>query len=193
MSYFDRKPDYAELRHNLAYVGLAGWCWYVWSLVKEAQGDFVGGGSTCITITPCVTSTRRFLCTRSTSGRRRARVSAGAPSEGPCPRFSPRACRRRRQLRSAAPKRMGTGSSVCASCVAGRRAETMGFGLLGACFGAWTRSFSASGLPWLPYVGAPEALAFASIAGAFLHDAFCAVWLCAYMGARGRCATRCAL
>ena len=55
----------------------------------------------------------------------------------------------------------------------------------GACFGAWTRSFSASGLPWLP-VGAPEALAFASIAGAFLHDAFCAVWLCAYMGARGR-------
>ena len=42
VSYFDRKPDYAELRHNLAYVGLAGWCWYVWSLVKEAQGDFVG-------------------------------------------------------------------------------------------------------------------------------------------------------
>ena len=42
-SYFGREPSYAELRHNFAYVGLAGWCWYVWSLAKEAQGDFVGG------------------------------------------------------------------------------------------------------------------------------------------------------
>lgn len=41
-SYFGREPSYAELRHNFAYVGLAGWCWYVWSLAKEAQGDFVG-------------------------------------------------------------------------------------------------------------------------------------------------------
>ena len=30
------------MRHNFAYVALAGWCWYVWSLVKEAEGDFVG-------------------------------------------------------------------------------------------------------------------------------------------------------
>lgn len=42
------------------------------------------------------------------------------------------------------------------------------------------------GLALAPYVGTAEALAFAAIAGAFLHDAFCAVWLFAYMGARGR-------
>ncbi len=40
--YFDRKPTFEEVRHNFAYVALAGWCWYVWSLVKEAEGDFVG-------------------------------------------------------------------------------------------------------------------------------------------------------
>ena len=39
--YFDRKPTFEEVRHNFAYVALAGWCWYVWSLVKEAEGDFV--------------------------------------------------------------------------------------------------------------------------------------------------------
>lgn len=40
--YFGRKPTSAELRHNLAFVGLAGWCWYVWALLKEAEGDCVG-------------------------------------------------------------------------------------------------------------------------------------------------------
>lgn len=40
--YFGRKPSPAELRHNLAFVGLAGWCWYVWALLKEAEGDCVG-------------------------------------------------------------------------------------------------------------------------------------------------------
>ncbi|KAB1640043.1 NTP transferase domain-containing protein [Adlercreutzia muris] len=40
--YFGRKPTFEEVRHNFAYVALAGWCWYVWSLVKEAEGDFVG-------------------------------------------------------------------------------------------------------------------------------------------------------
>ena len=30
------------MRHNFAFVALAGWCWYLWSLVKEAEGDFVG-------------------------------------------------------------------------------------------------------------------------------------------------------
>lgn len=40
--YFDRKPTFEEVRHNFAYIALAGWCWYVWSLVKEAEGDFVG-------------------------------------------------------------------------------------------------------------------------------------------------------
>ena len=40
--YFGRTPTPEELRHNLAYVQLAGWCWYVWALLKEAEGDFVG-------------------------------------------------------------------------------------------------------------------------------------------------------
>ena len=40
--YFGRKPTVAERRHNFAFVGLAGWCWYVWSLQKESEGDFVG-------------------------------------------------------------------------------------------------------------------------------------------------------
>ncbi|WP_165054685.1 MULTISPECIES: phosphotransferase [unclassified Adlercreutzia] len=40
--YFGRTPTPAEVRHNFAYVALAGWCWYVWALVKEAEGDFVG-------------------------------------------------------------------------------------------------------------------------------------------------------
>ncbi len=40
--YFGRTPTPEELRHNLAYVAFAGWCWYVWSLLKEAEGDVVG-------------------------------------------------------------------------------------------------------------------------------------------------------
>ena len=40
--YFGRKPTLEEKRHNYAFVGLAGWCWYVWSLQKESEGDFVG-------------------------------------------------------------------------------------------------------------------------------------------------------
>ncbi len=40
--YFDREPTFEELRHNFAYVAFAGWCWYVWSLMKEAEGDVVG-------------------------------------------------------------------------------------------------------------------------------------------------------
>ena len=40
--YYGRTPTLAEKRHNFAYVGLAGWCWYVWSLQKESEGDFVG-------------------------------------------------------------------------------------------------------------------------------------------------------
>ena len=40
--YFGREPSAHELRHNFAYVGLAGWCWYVWSLQKESEGDNVG-------------------------------------------------------------------------------------------------------------------------------------------------------
>lgn len=40
--YFGRKPTFEETRHNFAFVALAGWCWYVWSLVKEAEGASVG-------------------------------------------------------------------------------------------------------------------------------------------------------
>ena len=40
--YFGRTPTLEEKRHNYAYVGLAGWCWYIWSLQKESEGDNVG-------------------------------------------------------------------------------------------------------------------------------------------------------
>ena len=40
--YFGRTPTDAERRHFWAYVVFAGWCWYVWSLLKEAEGDDVG-------------------------------------------------------------------------------------------------------------------------------------------------------
>ncbi len=41
-AYFGRPATFEEMRHNFSFVALAGWCWYVWSLVKEAEGDFVG-------------------------------------------------------------------------------------------------------------------------------------------------------
>lgn len=40
--YFDRQPTTEEIRHNFAHVALAGWCWYLWSLYKEAEGDAIG-------------------------------------------------------------------------------------------------------------------------------------------------------
>lgn len=40
--YFGRIPTEAEWRHNLGQVGMAGWCWYAWSLLKESEGDNVG-------------------------------------------------------------------------------------------------------------------------------------------------------
>lgn len=40
--YFGREPTPEELRHNFAFVAFAGWCWYIWSLYKEAQGELVG-------------------------------------------------------------------------------------------------------------------------------------------------------
>lgn len=41
-AYFGREPSVGERRHNFAHIALAGWCWYLWSLLKEAEGDFVG-------------------------------------------------------------------------------------------------------------------------------------------------------
>ena len=40
--YFGRTPTETEWRHNLGQVGMAGWCWYAWSLLKESEGDNVG-------------------------------------------------------------------------------------------------------------------------------------------------------
>lgn len=40
--YFQREPTVEEHRHNLALVAFAGWCWYIWSLLKESEGDAVG-------------------------------------------------------------------------------------------------------------------------------------------------------
>ena len=40
--YFGRKPTDAEWRHNLGQVGMAGWCWYAWALLKEVEGENVG-------------------------------------------------------------------------------------------------------------------------------------------------------
>ncbi len=40
--YFERTPTFEERCHNFAFVALAGWCWYVWSLVKEAEGECIG-------------------------------------------------------------------------------------------------------------------------------------------------------
>ena len=40
--YLGHEPTRQEVRHCLAHVQLAGWCWYLWSLLKEAEGDFVG-------------------------------------------------------------------------------------------------------------------------------------------------------
>ncbi|WP_067781758.1 phosphotransferase [Actinomyces vulturis] len=41
-AYFGRRPTVEEERHFMAYVVFAGWCWYVWSLAKQAEGDDVG-------------------------------------------------------------------------------------------------------------------------------------------------------
>ena len=40
--YYGRTPTLEEKRHNFVFVGLAGWCWYIWSIQKESEGDNVG-------------------------------------------------------------------------------------------------------------------------------------------------------
>ncbi len=40
--YFGRTPTELERRHFWSYVVFAGWCWYVWALLKEAEGDNIG-------------------------------------------------------------------------------------------------------------------------------------------------------
>ena len=41
-AYLVRKATNNKVAHNYAHIALAGWCWYLWSLLKEAEGDFVG-------------------------------------------------------------------------------------------------------------------------------------------------------
>ncbi len=40
--YLGHAPSERETRHFFAYEVFAGWCWYLWALVKEAEGDDVG-------------------------------------------------------------------------------------------------------------------------------------------------------
>ncbi|MDO5118688.1 MAG: NTP transferase domain-containing protein [Coriobacteriales bacterium] len=40
--YFGRPATFEERRHFWVFVVLAGWCWYVWSLEKEEEGDNIG-------------------------------------------------------------------------------------------------------------------------------------------------------
>ena len=41
-------------------------------------------------------------------------------------------------------------------------------------------------LATVPFIGTAEAVAFAAVASAFLHDAFCAIWMFIFMGAQHR-------
>lgn len=40
--YFGREPTPREWAHSLGQRGMAGWCWYAWSLLKIAEGDDPG-------------------------------------------------------------------------------------------------------------------------------------------------------
>lgn len=62
----------------------------------------------------------------------------------------------------------------------------MRFGLFSGILWGLDTVILGIGLALAPYVGTPEAVAFASIVGSFLHDAFCALWLFLYMAARHR-------
>lgn len=40
--YFDGKATPSDYRHVYGVIGLSGWCWYLWSILKECDGDNVG-------------------------------------------------------------------------------------------------------------------------------------------------------
>ena len=40
--YYGRKPSSKELRHNLAYVAIESYYWYVWAIYQESIGNIVG-------------------------------------------------------------------------------------------------------------------------------------------------------
>lgn len=62
----------------------------------------------------------------------------------------------------------------------------MKYGLLSGILWGLDTVILGIGLALAPYIGTPEALAYASIVGSFLHDAFCALWLFGYMAIRNR-------
>lgn len=62
----------------------------------------------------------------------------------------------------------------------------MRFGLFSGILWGLDTVILGIGMAMAPYIGSAEAAAYASIVGSFLHDAFCALWLLAYMGARHR-------
>lgn len=62
----------------------------------------------------------------------------------------------------------------------------MKYGLTSGLLWALDTTILAIALSMVPFIGTVEAVAFASIASSFLHDAACALWLLLYMGVRGR-------
>lgn len=62
----------------------------------------------------------------------------------------------------------------------------MKYGLMSGLLWGLDTTVLAVALAMSPYIGTAEAIAFASIASSFLHDAFCAIWLFIYMAVRGR-------
>lgn len=40
--YYGREPEFKELRHNLAYVAIASYYWYVWAIYQESIGNTIG-------------------------------------------------------------------------------------------------------------------------------------------------------
>lgn len=62
----------------------------------------------------------------------------------------------------------------------------MKYGLASGCLWALDTTILAIALSMAPFIDTVEAIAFASIASAALHDVFCAIWMFIYMGVRGR-------
>ena len=62
----------------------------------------------------------------------------------------------------------------------------MKYGLMSGCLWALDTTILAIALSMAPFIDTVEAIAFASIVSAALHDAFCAIWMFIYMALRGR-------
>ncbi|WP_251197738.1 DMT family transporter [Anaerotardibacter muris] len=62
----------------------------------------------------------------------------------------------------------------------------MKYGLASGCLWALDTTILAIALSMAPFIDTVEAIAFASIVSAALHDVFCAIWMFFYMALRGR-------